>query len=174
MMSGRNLDKKPRRRRSVLKENKERKVSSGWNDFVKYEDVDWDWAGLMRMLYFKIKRMRMYFETSSLIAVADTKRVLKQMDKILAAIARWYDNEYGLEELKVLEKKWGPWISTKDKKVGDQQYYTLRHRNATTPEKEKQCHKEYAPWLRKTERLEQKDFEFVFDQLKKHLKEWWD
>lgn len=162
-----------KKRRCFLKENKERKASSGWNEFTKYEDADWDWSALFRMVYFKVKRMCMYFQdTCDCLYSRDKNKILKQMDKVLEALERWYANDYLSEEFDTLEKNWGKILFTPADET--EKWFIMHHKKADTLQKRKQCDREYDAYFKKVDRLEKKDFDFVFDYLKEHLQEWWD
>ena len=61
---------------------KEIKEKSGWNEFIKKHDDDYDYASLLGVLEHKLRRMRMYMEISDILEKKEINKIVKQIKQV--------------------------------------------------------------------------------------------
>ena len=140
---------------------------------VIWRDRDWDQYFLLETLRFKISNMERYFRKCGHHVGAN--KDANNMSMCVEALHRIIEEDYHKEAFKEHEKKWGE-ASLKfidsDKKGFKQ--LLIERPNVKTKEDEEQERKDFRYCLKEEERLTQQDIDYLFDMLKKHIREWWD
>lgn len=136
---------------------------------VLADDRDWDFAYLLKMIQYKLSRMRKALKGGY---NADSDKVCAQILEVEQAIGRIYDDDYSLKRIDAIHKKYDVRFGTKDED-GHCLFATLpRKKNGTFDEKAynaemKQAYKDADAEMRK-------DLEIAFDGMKKNVLGWWD
>ena len=128
---------------------------------IIWQDKDFDFGYVYRILYFKFKNMEEFFRSEnawSANSIKDANRikVAKNLAKRLSEsnhlenAMMFYNKKYGDKKIMTIENGWVVW--TKDKKMMDAFEKCGKH----------------------SEYMEKQDKEFLFDYLKKYSDRWWD
>jgi hypothetical protein len=137
------------------------------------EDEDWDWAFIVRLLQYKLKRTRLCIESNMI--VASSKKIAKQIrqveDLFEAVLEDRYYNEIGKE----FRKKHGggkfiygkPDPSTKSVSV------SVQFRGETKKNRDK-IHGEFHRLRRKADERLERDLKRAFSLMAKNIRGWWD
>lgn len=140
---------------------------------IIWQDRDWDHAYILRILKYKLSRVRKCITGNNIIEGAT--RVGKQIAYAEFLIDRILEDDYHKDEWAKHEKKWGPYCRrrkwTNGSSVGNA--HRIRQ-NATTHQKWVQQHAEEMAIYRKQEATKEKDKDRLFKHLKTYLERWWD
>ena len=133
------------------------------------DDFDWDFSYLLRMIKYKLSRMRKALKGGY---SADADKVCAQILEVEKALGRIDDDDYSVKRIDVIHKKYDVKFGTKEEN-GKCLFATLpRKKNGTFDEKAynaeiKRAFKDAADEMRK-------DLSIAFDGMKKNVLSWWD
>jgi len=140
---------------------------------VIWGDRDWDQYFLLEILRFKISNMEQFFR--KLGHHVEANKDANNMSMCVEALHRIIEEDYNKEGFKEHNKKWGKssWRTIDSDKKGFKELLIERP-NVKTKEDEEQERKDFRYCLKEEERLTKQDIDYLFDMLKKHIREWWD
>lgn len=134
---------------------------------ILWHDRDWDYAHILTILSYKLRRMRSY--------MTDDKKVCRQIAYAELLIERILADDYCSEELEQHKLKWGTYCRrkkwTNGQSIGNA--YHIRQ-NATTLQKWQQQILEERAIHQKQAECKQKDWQRLFRHLHTYLQKWWD
>lgn len=144
-----------------------------------WDNYDYDRNYLMRLIIFKLERMRKEYE---ICQFSDSNAPEKyEMEQAISMLKEIVDGTDVLEdEREEYDKKWGKLeiinvpLTEKEKQnkhIGDK--VISRRANIKTEEDKKQAHKEYFEIVDKEDALIQQRYEDVFSFIAKHIDNWW-
>ena len=143
-----------------------------WNDF------DWDYSYLLKILEFKLHRMADTIESNGIIVASD--RVAKQIRYATFLIERIQEENYCKEEYAAHEEKWGEGVMNfVDLPKDDPHYgtcsemnmYTIKSKQQGLEDQEK---KEHMVIYERARDTRQKDLDRLFRHMRRYLERWWD
>jgi len=138
-------------------------------DKVLAEDQDWDYAFFLRMMIFKLSRMRKCLRTGW---SADRKKTADQILKVEEALKRLDKDDYSIDRIDVIHKKYDVKYGTK-KENGQCLFATLpRKKNGTFDEKAYDAEIKQA--FKDADAERNNDLSIAFDGMKKNVLGWWD
>lgn len=138
------------------------------------DDIDDDWACLIRLLAFKLGRMREKFLKNKISS--DYKKMAKQIGEVERLLTRVSNEDYetDLRESTGFRKKWGKIIWTKlGPTPNGNMASTLRYENETD-KNQKELRKESLAIHRRAEKMMEADIRKAFRIIQKNLRCWWD
>jgi len=129
---------------------------------VIWNDRDWDWLFLLKILRHKLNNDRNYYIKFGIHLrkdkqIRDMKVCVNLLDRL---IADEYDDIYQKE----LEKKWGDYEGV----------FCLSRVGVVTEEDRKQYNKDCKKAFEKADYAKKQDLELLFTIMKKKLFSWWD
>jgi hypothetical protein len=138
-------------------------------DKVLAEDQDWDHSFFLRMMTFKLSRMRKCLGKGW---SADRKKTAEQILEVEEALKRLDEDDYSLKKIDAVHKKYDVKFGTKNEN-GKCLFATLpRKKNGTFDEKA------YGDDMKKARKEADaeilNDLSIAFDGMKKNVLGWWD
>lgn len=138
-----------------------------------WQDRNWDHVYILRLLQLKIRRTREYIGKHQRHTL--WKRDVKAMMQAEDLIESILNDDVADELYKAHDAKWGKSYHRfipLENRTGSLMR-TLREK-AYTPQQQEQEHKEYRAMLKKSFRLEQKQWSKLWKHLDKNMRNWWD
>lgn len=130
---------------------------------IIWQDRDFDYEYLLDITAFKLLNMYKFFSSDNAVC-ADSNEVALEIKEALDALARYRNNDYC--------KNWYDLLYQKHGEIkGLTNPYRLEFTQSNDNER---ALKIWKSLNRRADDLQQQDFEFVFDTLKRKLQEWWD
>lgn len=140
---------------------------------VIWRDRDWDQYFLLEMLKFKISNMEQFFRKYGHHVGAE--KDANNMSMCVEVLYRIIEEEHHKKAFEKHEKKWGePSFKFIDSDKKGFKQLLIERPNVKTKEDEEQERKEFRHCIKEEERLIKQDYDYLFDMLKKHVREWWD
>jgi hypothetical protein len=131
---------------------------------VIWKDRDFDFEFLLDILSFKLLNMYKFFSNDKLTVCADSAEIEGEIKEVLDAITRYRNNDYCKEWYNLLYQKHGDIC-------GATNPFRLHFPQSNDNDK---AVKIWRMLNKRSDDLQQQDFEFVFDTLKNKLQNWWD
>ena len=131
---------------------------------VIWNDADFDYAYLIDIIGFKLLNMYKFFSNDKLTVCVDSNEIALEIKEVLDAITRYRNNDYCKEWYSLLYQKHGDICGTANP-------FRLHFPQSNDNDK---AVKIWSMLNKRSDDLQQKDFEFVFDTLKNKLQNWWD
>lgn len=128
---------------------------------VLWEDEDFDFHYLLRIMKFKIGRMRQHIQDHNHHVNADKDCHRMRIAELL--LGRILESNYGVDEYLEFEKKWGR------PTLGEGHPHANVH-NINRLEFEYELHR----MIKRGEQQEEADWEYLWRHLKKYMRRWWD
>lgn len=140
---------------------------------ILWHDRDWDYAFILKILKYKLSRVRQCISSNGIIEGAD--RVAKQISYAEFLIDRILEDDYCETEMKQHIQKWGPYCRRKKWTNGQLVGHAFHIRqNSTTHQKWQQQIAEERAIHQKQMDTRNKDRERLFRHLSKYIERWWD
>ena len=140
---------------------------------VIWRDRDWDHHFLFEILAFKISNMERSFRKYG--HHVEAEKDANNMSMCVETLHRLMEEDYQKKAFKKHDEKWGePSLKFIDSDKKDFKQLLIERPNVKTKEDEEQERKEFRYCLKEEERLTKQDIDYIFDMLKKHIREWWD
>lgn len=127
-----------------------------------WQDEDWDFAYILRMLQYKLQRTRNAIESNDIVESAP--EISEQIRIAEDAIERLLVDDYAPELCAAIEQKYGEYVRP----------YSALQRRLVTPENELEYQRELVQYSEEAQRLRQQDLDLLFRQLRDHIEGWWD
>ena len=142
---------------------------------VIWTDRQWDQIYLFIIMRKKLVLMRDFFNSDYAIAEGAKKRA-KEMDRCINILDRMIDDFcYGEECYDKLNKKWGKLEMTSTPIEGSKYYKAnIFRKYADTPEKREQERKESHECFKIEEQEREKDYDELFNNMRKNVRGWLD
>lgn len=130
-------------------------------------DYDWDYGYILKLLRYKLRRTRETISKNKIITDEEITKISNQIIEVEKRIQRFLDDEYNIQiksDMNIQEKYGETKMVFVDSTVqflpewGDKVQYKKDMRIV------------YEKW----EQARQKDFNEIFDLMKKNLQNWWD
>jgi hypothetical protein len=141
-----------------------------WKGII-WSDRNWDDTFLFRIMRHKLNLMYKDMNKYSHHLYVDD--YLKTINKCILILDRLIDQEYSDNALYFHDKKWGEikinTIPYNDEYVKLDVYRPI----ARQKELEEQEIKEFQKWMKHSNYMEKQDIEFLFNTMKKHIRNWW-
>jgi len=140
-----------------------------WGDF------DWDYAYILLLLQYKLKRTREHILDDNIILRSE--EVAAQIKHAEDLIQNWRDDNWCEDLQEAHDKKWGERVNLSEPvDVGGQTLFSweMSREKATTPELKDQEKKEQRAIYDKQNEAKQKNIDELFSHLHEHIQEWWD
>jgi len=141
-------------------------------DKVLAEDQDWDHSFFLRMMIFKLSRMRKCLKTGW---NADCEKVAAQILEVEQALKRLDDDDYNIKKTDAVHKKYDVKLEFKktDNGNGNSVLVTSpRKKNGTFDEKAYEADMKQA--YKEADEEQKRDLSIAFDGMKKNVLGWWD
>ena len=141
---------------------------------VIWTDRQWDQIYLFIIMRKKLVLMRDFFNSEHAMTEGAKKRA-KEMDRCITILDRMIDDSYGEECYDALDKKWGE-LEMKTTPIEGSKYYkaNIFRKYADTPEKREQEREELHECFKIEEQEREKDYDELFDNMRKNVRGWWD
>ena len=141
---------------------------------VLWRDEDYDYAHILSLLQYKLKRTRLHILKHDIIL--DAQEVADQITHAETLIQRLQDDDYLPELEKAHTEKYGEQINTSRQSANnpDCDIWTYHRAKATTPELHEQERKEQQEIWRLVEEAREKDWNELFLFLRDNVRNWWD
>lgn len=149
------------------------KKLSEYRKFLK-DDYDWDYAYILKLLAYKLKRTRECILSNNIVVSAP--KIAKQIQEVETLLNRVTEDSYEDEILKEFHKKYGRLRTIKlptNKEKPHLVPVQLKFRKETK-ENSAQIHREFRKLLQKAHRMKERDLNKAFDLMKKNIWGWWD
>ena len=132
---------------------------------------DFDYAYLLEIMLWKMREMQHFFESEKAVCI-DALEISKDIKCVCDALQRYLNDDYCNLQYAILEAYCGR-IEIKIKPYKDDmaEFDGFYFDNCDNQKRALRI------WRKLNERardLKQRDFDFVFDTLKKKLQDWWD
>lgn len=138
---------------------------------ILWNDRDWDYAFIYKLLEFKLKRV----EKDLTAGIVDcTKTQLHSVRLSIKLLNRLHSHEYGARSGKLFDAKWGELLFIETPVEGKPYVRVSFHREkATTPELAAQQRVEALACYKLEEELQSRDRRNVFAIISKYCEGWW-
>lgn len=134
---------------------------------VIWQDRDWDYIFIYRILYFKLKEMEKYQRRDGI--VKNHKKIADQIRLCVLLLNRLLKDEYLDNAFINHDKKWGNLeTSFKDKK------FDVIRGKVITEEDSIQERKESKRLYEHSDDMSCQDSDMLFERMNKHIQGWWD
>ncbi len=151
-----------------MKTQKQKKYKAArereWAKFIR-KDRDWDWAYILEVMIFKLKRTRRAILYHGLSV--DNKKVAAQIKEVIDLLKRVVDDNYYHILNRPFTKKYGRCKMTTDK----QGYCKFLYRGKELTEEQHEEHKQISE---KAYQMQKDDLRKALDLINEHLFDWWD
>jgi hypothetical protein len=149
-----------------------KKKLSEYRRFLK-DDYDWDYAYILRLLAYKLKRTRECIAKNNFVLSAPRKA--KQIRTVETLLNRVVDHSYENETTKDFHKKYGQMRTIREKIQKGQKFTTVHFKfTKETPRNREKLHREFHKLIRKADRTRERELSRAFDLMKKNIWGWWD
>jgi hypothetical protein len=129
-------------------------------------DYDFDYSSMLKLLKYKIERMRKTIRNNNYVLKAE--EICAQMEHAESLLQQLIDDDFGDEEYKAHNKKWGVDFFPKDSTK-----WKVCH-NVKTPSDEAQMRQEFRDIMKKQDDLRKECEQQFFNHLAKYYRWWWD
>ena len=151
-------------------------IPSGIKRLIKWapiiwENYDWDYIYLFKIIYFKIDLMEKRMRKSQIIE--DWETIANQMLECKTLLKNQIEKDeydYVKEELDKHKEKWGDI----EIKLNSDNSINMKCSKVQTPEEEEQERKEYIEIIKKGVNIEKSNLKKLFELLSKYIQGWWD
>jgi len=145
-------------------------------DYAEFltEDYEFDWGPLVRLLVFKMKRLRTSIKKGMCV---NRKQTAKTMDAPIALLEKVLEDDYHATAFREFNRKHGKpkmVVGRKQKDAKGRVSYPVEFIYANGKPADEEMRKEMRRLYRDEERLRQQDIDEAFRLIAKHLREWWD
>ena len=137
-----------------------------WHDFDFNGDI-----GMFKLMKKKLERLE-----PELVHFVSAERSRKRIRICITLLDRIINDTYEIDFHDKHEKKWGE-IKMRSEPCKDSPGYSqlfLDRKNVRTPEDEKKAGRELLKGVKLAYQKKQRDINYVFNTLSKHLQSWWD
>lgn len=146
-------------------------------DYSKFlvHDRDYDWAHILNLLAFKLKRTREHIINHNVML--NSRKMGSEIKQVEVLLKRVVDDKYFEPFAKELNKKYGPTkMVTKPVENGKlKDLLTLKiYRTKETDKNSKQINKETMAMYAKADKMKRDDLKKAFDIMHKKMFNWWD
>ena len=140
---------------------------------VLKEDYDWDWAFIIKLLQYKLKRTRLCIESNNI--VASSKKIAKQIKQVEDLFESVLDDKYYEQIGKGFIKRHGRgrFVFTKEDRDSRLRGMTVKYRGETHRNRDK-IRRESIRLHRKADRALERDLGRAFSLMAKNIRGWWD
>jgi len=131
----------------------------GWSKIL-WNDFDWDYNYLLKIMQYKLSKMKYYFENDTVICDDEAKKVSERISTCLDACNHLVDMDF---EYELIHKHYEKYPIRDD--------YWLEDINKPMTEIQR------AEWLEMNRLVEEKTKEYesqLFDTMKEYYRWWWD
>lgn len=146
-----------------------------WKTFLK-NDEDFDWAYIVRVLNYKLKRTRAFFEKQGICS--DSEKISKQIKKVEELLTKVENDRYYDNGIKKLEEKYGKrGLRSKSKKIPGTTHYQMTFSSNwdNLPTKKRaSVNKSLKALNQRADRQRQADLDKALSIISKNLFSWWD
>ncbi len=159
---------------SKLRRSKEfKKKLNEYRRFLK-DDYDWDYAYILRLISYKLKRTRECIIKNNLVTSAH--KIAKQIKQVETLLNRVDNHAYADEVLKDFHRKYGQlrMIMAPKEKRGKNSIPVHFKFAKEIPQNRQKIHREFRKLMNKAHRMEWQDLNMAFDLMKKNIRGWWD
>lgn len=138
-----------------------------------WDDYDWDWIYILKLLRFKLKRQLKIIQEEKYLSDKSKDPIIEQLTYCITLLDRIVDYDYGEEFDRIHREKWGE-AKYDYNPVGDGYFkMDITYPNAETLEDLAQAKKERLENLKQEEYLRNKDIQDLFEYIGKHIRRWW-
>jgi hypothetical protein len=139
---------------------------------ILYQDRDWDYICLLKLMQYKISRMR---KNMSHGYVADNEKYCAQMQEAEELIGKLLEDDWAKAEREAHDTKWGE-LHIESIPIPNQQASECRflRLNVRTDKDNKQERKEYNKIMDLEVERKKAAWNRLFYLLKNHMEKWWD
>jgi hypothetical protein len=149
----------------------ERKV----RDYARFlrDDEDWDWAYIILVLQYKLKRTRLCIESNKI--VASSKKIAREIKTVEDLFEAVLQDKYYEIVGKDFKKKYGSgkFIHGKKEQGCNLRSVSIQFRGETKGNRER-IHREFNRLHRKADRALERDLNKAFSLMAKNIRRWWD
>jgi hypothetical protein len=147
-----------------------------WSIFL-WNDTDWDYDSILRILHYKIQRVRESIDENNLIVGCE--KVVRQMRIAEYYLERLMANEYCEHEYKLLEEKYGQLkletqVITSANSIKVHRLIGFHGPKSLTETDHKLEDWSHRFYHEKEDRMWQEEWDCVLKILQKHITKWWD
>ena len=140
---------------------------------VLWYDRDWDFVFMLNLFKFKIQNMEAHLRKNGILI--NSEKYSNQMKKTHEAIQSYIEGDYFPEEEKALADKWGDLVINFED-VPNTKYSAAKftHTLAKSDEEKERASNEWHQFFQKQDKEKQKDWNYIFNSMRKHGQHWWD
>lgn len=137
------------------------------------EDEDWDWAYIIGLLQYKLKRTRLCITSNNI--VVSSKKIAKQIEQVEDLFGAVLDDKYYEKIGKDFRKKYGTGRFVFGKKDPDSKSIpaTVKFRGETVSNR-KRIHREFRRLHNQADKALERDLKKAFTLMNKNIRGWWD
>ena len=140
---------------------------------VLRKDEDWDWAFIIRLLQYKLKRTRFCIESNNI--AASSKRIAKEIKAVENLFGAVLENRYYDEFGKNFTKKYGSGRFVYGKKERGTKYRSVSVCfRGETEKNRKKILREFCLLHRRADHALERDLNKAFALMAKNIMRWWD
>lgn len=141
---------------------------------ILWNDYDFDWNSILRLLQYKIKRLREHIEYHH--RHVDMPIHAAQMKHAEDLIQAYFDDNFCEDLEKAHEEKWGKgeMIFTPCEDKPKFSTMEIKYPKATTPEENEQANNEKHEIYQKSEEARRECLTEIFNHISKYIEYWWD
>ena len=141
---------------------------------ILWNDVDWDYSSILRLLQYKLSRTRKYIVEHD--RHLHSQKYGKQMAHAEFLIDRILIDEYLPKEVAAHDEKYGEWDwdFTPCNDGTDCSFMTSKNAKCATPQEQKRADNARHTLYKKQEAAKQKDYDRLFSHIRKYIQHWWD
>jgi hypothetical protein len=136
-------------------------------------DEDWDWAYIVRLLQYKLKRTRLCIESNKI--VASSKKIAKEIKTVEDLFESVLRNKYFDVIGKDFKKKYGSpkLVYGKTEPGSNSRPVSIQFRGETKTNRDR-IHREFNRLHRRADRALERDLNKAFSLMAKNIQRWWD
>lgn len=136
-----------------------------------WSDRDWDYHFILKMLKFKLARVRKKIVKNNFIVQEEIDLIVKQITECETLLDRIMDDSYMWDDSEYAEykEKWGETKFQEDKGWG-----CLYGTKVNSSEDYEESGLEFRAIVKRAERARNKDLDDLFKNIRTNLESWWD
>lgn len=140
---------------------------------ILWKDRDWDWHFLLIIIQFKLKRMEKYHRKHG--TSLNANKYADDMRKVHLAIGRILnETRYCELDYKHHEEKYGELQMLDGEKTKYGTTIKFWYSKVNTEEEYEEASKAARKIYERADYLKKQDFDFIFKEMRKHIRDWWD
>jgi hypothetical protein len=135
---------------------------------VLWDDFDWDWKYILRLLKYKLERTKIRIVENNIIEGTD--EIAREIDEVIELIRKIDKNEFAEEMYDAFEKKWGHYDFSCKTSHG----MLAQRANVKNEQDAQACSDDFKAYSDQYEKERTECWNKIFEKLRDNMQNWWD